>query len=223
MAVPDDEADRGNPVTAAIEMKPARRIGAGDHLAPPQEMQFVERKRCRQPVDDTAAGSAAVEPEHEPGSIGAPPRRERPHAEAPMQAMHQRRPGLDEREQRIPQERAVGEDPPAGVLRLRRERCGERRGQLLVGQRLAVGERFDVHRAHAVLLEVATRERHSALSSVGSFASSTRARRRSAPCDLPCAPPLPRSGERATGLRGFGIVTVIASRPVAGGEVGAER
>ena len=77
-----------------------------------------------------------------------------------MQSVHRRASRLGERKEWIPQQRSVREHPPAGALRLRVQRLRQRRRQLLVGQRVAFGERLDVHLAHPPFLEIAPGKRH---------------------------------------------------------------
>jgi len=121
----DDEAERDLLPPFAIDVQPAGSVGARHHLATPQKMQFVHRARRRQPIDDAAARPAAIEREHEPRRVRLAARRERPQAEAAVQAVHRCAARLDEREQRIPKQRPVREHPPAGPTRFRIERTGE--------------------------------------------------------------------------------------------------
>src|SRR5207249_11265512 len=85
------------------------------------------------------------------------------------------------------------------------KRCRE----LFIAERMARIDSLRIQGAHAPLLEVAAREGHQS-SSRDSFCSAIFACRRFAGVDLPCAPPLPSRGERATGLRGRGSACCLA-------------
>ena len=199
---------------AGVDLHPDRPVRADDHLAPPQEVQLVERQRRGQPQRDAAAGAAGLESQHQPGHVGRAARGERPQAESPVPAAHRRHPHLGDREQRIPQQRPVGEDPPAGAgVDARASVCDSDAASCSsLSARVGV-DRRRVDLAHPAALEVAAGERSGmvgpALHGIDSGsrfkrASAMFASRRIAAALLPCAPPLASSGERATGLRGGG-------------------
>ena len=122
-----------------------------------------------------------------------------------MSALQRRGSRFLKGKKRVPQQRTVSEYPPRRAWRLALQRLGEGSGELLVGQRMAWIDCRRIDGAHAPFLEVATRKGHGSDPAARiCCANSTFARRRFAAVDLPCAPPLPRSGERATGLRGLG-------------------
>ena len=111
-------------------------IRADDHLAPPQEMQLVDRERRRQPHRDAAAGAAAIETQHEARAVARAARGERPQAEAAMQAAQRRRPHFGDREQRIPQAASRTRTPTSPRPSASRASVvGQRRRELLVGER----------------------------------------------------------------------------------------
>ena len=162
-----DERQRDDSAIACARLHPARAVRAHDHLAPPQQVQFIERQRRWQAIDNPVTCTAGLQREHEPRLIGRPARCERAQAKTAMQSMDGRRACFRNGEQRIPQQRAIGEHPPAGALRLFRKRRRERSRQLLVGQCTTIGHCGEIQLAHLTLFEVAARQRHRLFGSFG--------------------------------------------------------
>src|SRR6185437_4289065 len=108
----DKEGD--GPTGAAFgggDAQPARTIGAGDHLAPPQQLELGRRFRRLDAIGKAAASATAIKTEDQSRPLSAAAAEMRPQAEATVKAVHRRDPLVDEMDHWIPDQRAVGEQP----------------------------------------------------------------------------------------------------------------
>src|SRR5258706_1146894 len=96
---------------ARVDLRPARRVGAEHHFTPPQEAQLVRRVVSGDAIRDAAAAAARIEPEHEPGPLQRAAVDVRPQAEAAVKAVQPRYAPLLVMDDRVPDERAVAEQP----------------------------------------------------------------------------------------------------------------
>jgi len=94
-----------------VDLSPARRVGAEHHFAPPQEAQLVRRVVSGDAIRHAAAAAARIEPEHEPGPLQRAAVDVRPQAEAAVKAVQPRYAPLLVMDDRVPDERAVAEQP----------------------------------------------------------------------------------------------------------------
>src|SRR3546814_9477384 len=88
---------------------------SGHHLAVPQIAQNLARRRLGHAEGDAAAGSAPVEPEHQPRPFPRAAIMLRIDAEGAVIAAQQRRLPLQEDESRVPHQGAVAEDPDVPI------------------------------------------------------------------------------------------------------------
>jgi hypothetical protein len=89
MISPDDKGERDELAAVGFEAHPPRAVRADDHLAPPQQMQFVERRGR-----EAQRNAAAVPPgqaQHGAGCSGVP-RVATDRTETPMETAQHRRP-----------------------------------------------------------------------------------------------------------------------------------
>src|SRR5579859_5052782 len=88
-------------------------------------------------VDDASTGPAALQGEHETGAVGRAAAKMGPEAEAPVVAAHVRAMPLGPMDGRVPDQRAVSEDPDvAGCVGPVLQEPSDRGGMLLVGREL---------------------------------------------------------------------------------------
>src|SRR5690606_20257298 len=97
-------------------------VGARRHLALPEIAPDLLDARGCNAIGDAAARPAAIEAEHQPGPLGRATIAHRVEAEGAVIAAQERGPRLVERKARIPDQRAVGEDPE--ILAVGRRRTG---------------------------------------------------------------------------------------------------
>ena len=121
-------------------------------------MQLVHRKRRGQAIRHARARATAIEREHEAWCGRRATRGHRVEAKAAVQAAHRDRTRLHEGEERVPQQRPVGEHPPARALGFGRQRRRERLRQGDVVERALAAEDLAVDFPHAPRLEVVAAE-----------------------------------------------------------------
>ena len=137
----DDEGERAERARAVRDDRPPRRIRAEQHFAPPEEPQLVLRHALRDAIHDAVAAAAAVEPEHQAGALGRAAVHARPQAEAAVIAVDGGDDPLVEVEHRVPDQRAVREDPDVGLTVRRAKDRLERVLERLLGQELGGARR----------------------------------------------------------------------------------
>ena len=164
----------------------------------------LQRERRREPVHDAVALTTGLERQHEAWAFHRAARGDGTQAKAAMEPMHAARTRFRHREERIPQERAIGEHPPAGALWFPGERRGQQRRKLLV-----VSARLSstplVESAHLPFFQIGGGRAFRLLVQVGitgHLDSAIFFERRSAPLTA-VRTALLRSGERATGFLGL--------------------
>jgi len=129
----DGEGERAERPLLGRHANPARRERRRHHahLAADEAVEVRLPRHLRQPVDDALARAAAIERQHEAGRLGGAAKAPvPPEAEVPVPALGDGHALLDEIEGRIPDERAIGEDPEIAVAVGRRG--GENGGDGLI-------------------------------------------------------------------------------------------
>src|SRR5258708_3703159 len=145
---------------ARIDLRPARRVGAEHHFATPQETQLVRRVVSGDAIRHPAAAAAGVEAEHESGPLQRAAVDVRPQAEAAVKAVQPRDAPLLVMNDRVPDERAVAEQPYVRARLVPVENLPERGFLLLVGEHPHLRIEPAKGRPQQVVLEVGTGEGH---------------------------------------------------------------
>src|SRR5713101_5238171 len=102
----DEKGYRPQRFPARVDLRPARRVGAEHHFAPPQQAQLVRRVVSGDAIRHAAAAAARIKAEHEPGPLQRAAVDVRPQAEAAVKAVKPRDAPLFVMDDRVPDERA---------------------------------------------------------------------------------------------------------------------
>src|SRR3989475_4608753 len=138
----------------------ARAIGAEHHLAPPQKPQLVRGVVSGDTVCHAAAAAARVEPQHEPGPLQRAAVDVRPQAEAAVKAVQPRDAPLLVMDERVPDERAVAEQPYVRARLVQVENFPQLGFLLRVGKHPHLRIEPAKRRPQQVVLEIGAGEGH---------------------------------------------------------------
>src|SRR5258705_1914278 len=154
----DEKGSRPQRFPARVDLRPARRVGAEHHFAPPQEAQLPLRAPAGDAVRDAAAAAAGIQAEDKTGFLPRATVDVRPQAEAAVKAVQPRDAVLLEVDYGIPDERAVAEQPYVRAWLMPVENFPERGLLLRVGEHWHLRIEPAKRRPQQVVLEVGARE-----------------------------------------------------------------
>ncbi len=122
------EGDAAHVARAEVDVDPGRDVGAGQHLAHPEDFALALDVLGRDAVGDAPARAAGHEAEHQARIVRHAAAEHQAHAEAAAEAVDVAGQALVDVDRRIPHQRAVAEDPK--IL------AGARAAAMIFGARL---------------------------------------------------------------------------------------
>ncbi|SOY64416.1 hypothetical protein CBM2586_A80025 [Cupriavidus phytorum] len=151
---------------ADADAQPARMVGAGQHLAPPQHAELLLDHMAGHAEGHAVTAAAAVEPEHQPGIVPGAAVDAGIEVEAAVVAVHRGALALGVHHHRVPDQRAVAEYPDIaaqrGIMGAARQRIGQRLLQRGLGQQRGRNRGAAQRGAQPVGFEVLSRDAHAA-------------------------------------------------------------
>src|SRR6267154_536643 len=156
----NEEGYRPQRFPGRVDLRPARRVGAEHHFAPPQEPQLLLRAPAGDAVRDAAAAAAGIQAEDQTGFLPRAAVDVRPQAEAAVKAVQPRDAVIFEADYGIPHERAVAEKPYVRARLMPVENFPERVFLLRVGEHRHLRIEPAERRPQEVVLEVGAGEGH---------------------------------------------------------------